>query len=147
MVKEILIRRWKMEQCGELCDSCSHNTTKLSAEKCTVLRKNRTNKVRTICDISNVKQCKSEKLRKLSAIQKHRSTCLRRYVYAKEVKRCRRPKKTFVIPVIHVQRRPDNPFNVKNVVQNLRNVQMTCPSSKISEQNQHLSDAEEACCK
>lgn len=136
-----------MEQCGELCDSCSHNTTKLSAEKCKVLWKNRRNKVRAICDTANVKQCNSEKLRKLSAIQKYRSTCLRRYVYAKEVKRCRRFKKTFVIPVFHVQRRPDNPFNVKNVVQNLRNVQMTSPSNKISEQNQDLSVAEEACCK
>lgn len=136
-----------MEKCGVLCDSCSHNTTKLSAEKCTILRKNRRNNVRTIGDTSNDKQFKSEKLRKLSAVQKYRSSCLRRYVYAKEVKRCRRRKKTFVIPVFHVQRRPDNPFNVKNVVQNLRNYQMTSPSHKLSEQNQQLHVGKEVPCK
>lgn len=136
-----------MEKCGELCDSHSHNTSKLSAKNCIILRENQ-DSVETICDqTTNATQCKSEKLRKRSVIQKYRIAYLKRYVYAKGVKRYRRPKKAFIIPVIHVSRRPDNPFNVKIVVENLRKDQMTCPLNTMSETNQHLPIGDEECCK
>lgn len=120
-----------MENCGEFCDSYSQKSTTSqpsSAEACrTILR---ADSVRPICDTP-----KSDKLRKISDNLKYRSACLKRYVYA-GVKHCRRRhNKTFVIPVIHVLRRPDNPFDVKNVVENLKKDQMT---NKISETNQQL---------
>lgn len=123
-----------MEKCGVFCDSSSPITTELTTEKCTTSE-------------SNVEQSKSEKLRKLSEIQKYRSTYLKRYVYAKEVNRRRHFKKTFVVPAFHVKRKPDNPFNVKNVVQNLRKGQMTSPANRISDENQHLSVGEKDSCK
>lgn len=128
-----------MEKCGALCDSYS------SHKNCVILRESQ-DSVQTICDrTTNDTQCKSEKLRKRSVIQKYRCAYLKRYVYAKGIKRCRRPKKAFIIPVVHVTRRPDNPFNVKIVVENLRKDQMTCPSNKISETN--LPIGNEECCK
>lgn len=130
-----------MEKTGEFYHSYLHDIPKISNKKCLNLRKCKKENVGT-CDKSNAK---TEKLRKLSVIQKYRSAYLKRYVYAKGVKYCRRrPKKTFVIPVFHVKRKPDNPFNVKNIVDNLRK-QLTGPLQKISEDNQHWFIDTEAC--
>lgn len=125
-----------MGKCVKFCDS------KRSTKKCTILRKNKRDDT-----TRNFDKFKSERLRKLNVVQKYRTACLKRYVYTKDVNRCRRPNKTFLIPVFHVQRRPDNPFNVKNVVEVLRKDQMTSPSNRISEQNQNLPVGEDICCK
>ncbi len=100
---------------------------------------------RTISDISNVERSGAKKLKEQSVVEKYRSVYLEKYV--KGVNRRRHRKKLFVVPVFHVSRRPDNPFNVKNAVQNLKRKQMTCPADKTSDQNLLSPDGDKVYCK
>lgn len=135
-----------MEIFDGIYDSFSHNNTaKQTVEKGTSTAKR--NIFRTICDIANVERCRSEKLRKPSVVRRYRSVYLKKFVWARGVRHYCRYKKAFVIPVIRVARRPDNPFNVKTVVENLRRKQMTIPEHKTIDNNERLSVSEELCCK
>lgn len=129
---------------------CNNNTTNQSVEKCTptaTLKADRKG-IRTICDISNVERNRSERLKKPSIVRKYHSVYLKKYVWSKGVRHYRRYKKAFVIPVIHVLRRPDNPFNVKTVVESLKKKEKTSPMHKMTDNNnEHPSANEELCCK
>lgn len=131
-----------MEKSEEFYDSYLYNIPKISTKKCLKLRK----RTREICDISNANLLK--KSTKLSITQKYRSAYLKKYIYSKGVNYYRRFKKTFVIPVFPVTRRPDNPFNVKNIVDNLKKNQNAAdPLNRISAQNQPLLIDKETSCK
>lgn len=126
-----------MEKSEEYYDSCLSNIPKKSTKKCLKLRKGK----RDICDTSNANSINLSK--KLSVIQKYRSAYLKKYIYSKGVNYYRR-KKTFIIPVFPVTRRPDNPFDVKNIVDNLKKNQVTGSLRRITAQNQWFSFDKEA---
>lgn len=62
-------------------------------------------------------------LRKTCANLRHRSAYLKRYAYktGPKYEPCfRNAKCKYTVPAMHVTRRPDNPYNVKNIVEILK---------------------------
>lgn len=128
-----------MENFDKCCDSNSVITTKTngSSEKCAILKKTSKEYSRTIFGKSSADRSEQpeNKLKKWQIVPKYRSVYLKRYVYRNGIKCKRRAKKTFIIPVFPVTRRSDNPFNVKDAVQNLRRRLMTNPLSSINDRH------------
>lgn len=122
------------------CRWCSdnNNAPDLIVLKNSATRRNKEKKIfRTIFDKFNVGSPKSHNSRKSIGVREYHSVNFRRHVYKNGVKCYRRPRKTFFIPVFHVSRRPDNPFNVKKVVQKLKKKLMT---SSVNSQHMTIRD-------